>query len=165
MIKTLKVGGLFVAFLLSTGFVACADEWSVYRSEEYGFSVLLPKGASKEEKEWKNGWVRLYCKYEGIEFYGLAKRGTEATADEIEEIGVEVSGILEDDWKKIDEGKNSNGWKWYRLYKAEGRGAVVYAGLGAGPKGSYLLFLKTTTQDVKENESEYKKWHESLKVF
>jgi hypothetical protein len=138
--------------------------WEVYRAEKYGFEMLVPKGTHLEEHEWKDGFGGLYAKNGAIELYGMAQIKSDATAEEIEAYGVEVSGISEDHWEKIDEGKG-NGWSSYRTYKAQNGNNVVYAGLGAGPKGSYLLMLKTTADDVAKHEADYKKWYASLKLF
>lgn len=155
---------LSIALIIFLTTISFADSWLKYRSKEYGFEMLIPSRAKFIEKEWANGWGGLYSKYEGIEFYGLVKT-TEETADDIEQYGVQLTKIAEEHWTKIDEGKNSNGWKWFKLYKAQQGNKVIYAGLGTGPKGSYLLLLKTTTEDEKTNVKDYNKWYHSLKVF
>ena len=145
--------------------IASQAGWEVYRAEKYGFEMLAPTGTKFEEREWKEGFGGLYAKKGTIELYGLAQLGGDATAEEIEDYGVEVSGIPEEHWKKIDEGKDDRGWKYYRTYQARQGNTVLYAGLGAGPKGKYLLILKTTVEDVENHEGEYKKWYESIKLY
>jgi len=156
---------LYAILFLSVAASVHADDWETYRSDEYGFSMQVPKGTQFTEKEWEHGWAGLHASYEGVDIYVITRQGTEASAEEIEKVGTRVSGIPENAWKKVDEGKNMNGWKWHRTYKAQKQDAVVLAGMGTGPKGSYLLFLKTTADDLEENETAYKKWYSSLKVF
>jgi hypothetical protein len=62
----------------------------------------------------------------------------------------------------IDSGKDSKGWKWYRTVKAEHAGTVVFGGYGVGPKGNYLMLLKTTSEDFEKHHDDYKKWYESI---
>ena len=152
--------------LLSWGnSIASQSEWEVYRSEKYGFEMLSPKGAKFEEREFKGGLGGLYAKHGVVELFGLAHKGGAATIEEIEEIGEEITGIHGEFWKKIDEGENENGWKIYRAYQAKQGNIVLYAGLGTGPKGSYMLLLKTTADDVAKYEASYQKWYNSLKLF
>src|SRR3954466_11116940 len=139
--------------------------WETYRAQKYGFEMLTPKGTQFEEREWKEGFGGLYAKNGDIELYGLAQLKSGATAEEIEAYGAEVSGISEENWEKIDEGKSDRGWTYYRTYEAKHGNTVVFAGLGSGPKGSYILMLKTTADDVAKHEAEYKKWYASLKLF
>jgi hypothetical protein len=156
---------LSIFFLSWSNSIAGQSDWETYRSEKYGFQMLSPKGTKFEEREFKGGLGGLYAKYGVVELFGLAQLGEEATLDEIEEIGEEITGIPGEFWKKIDEGTNENGWKVYRAYQAKQGNIVLYAGLGTGPKGSYLLLLKTTADDVAKYEASYKKWYDSLKVF
>ena len=51
------------------------------------------------------------------------------------------------------------------MYRAKDGNSVVYSGVGAGPKGSYILIMKTTSEDAAAHDNEYEKWFESLKVF
>jgi len=141
-----------------------ADDWSEYRSDEYGFSMKIPAGATFEEKEAADGWGFLHAESEGVEFFALAKLGTQATAEEIEKVGVKISGIDGKHWKVIDKGESRNGWKWWRTVEASDGHTLVFAGYGTGPKGSYLCFLKTTEEDYKAHQAHYKQWYESVKL-
>ncbi len=84
---------------------------------------------------------------------------------EIHKFGIKVCGIPAKKWTKVDEGENKGGWKWFQTFKARKGNALVYAGLGVGPRGSYLLFLKTTPEDFKENKAAYLEWYRSIRLF
>lgn len=151
--------------LFSTTQAEDENGWSVYRSEDYGFEMLVPTEMELKEKEWTGGWAGFEGEYQGMRLYAIAKQ-EEATAEEIEKFGVEVSKIGEDHWSLIDEGEeDENGWDWYRAYKASHDGKVAYAGLGVGPRGSYLLMITTSELDDLVYSSDYGKWYQSLKVF
>ncbi len=140
-------------------------EWKIYKSSDYGFAMLVPEGTKMAGKDFGQGWGGLYCTVEGVELYGLAKLGTQATPEEIEKFAIEVSKIPADNWKLTDSGSGSSGWKWYRTYQATGGDNMVVAVLGTGPRGSYLLFLKTTVSDYNANKSDYMTWYNSLTLF
>jgi hypothetical protein len=65
----------------------------------------------------------------------------------------------------VDGGGKSNGWKWYKAVEARSGNEVVYGGYGVGPKGSYLLLLKTSASDSTSNKKDYDNWYESISVF
>lgn len=158
-------------FLMISACIHCcsgADDdegWETYRANEYGFEMLMPKGAKVKEREAAGGWGGLYVSFEGVEFYGFAKLGSEEKAEDIEQAAVKETGIPDAAWKKVDEGKNEGGWKWYRVYEARKKGKVIYGASGVGPSGSYLLFLRTTKKDFDENKKDYVKWYESVRLF
>ena len=142
-----------------------AEDWSKYESDEYGFSMLVPEGTKFVEKEAADGWGFLYAESEGVEFYALAKLGTQATAEEIEKVGIKVSGIPEKYWKVIDKGEKKGAWKWWQTVEASDGHNLVFAGYGTGPKGSYLCFVKTTETDYNENKADYRKWYDSVTLY
>ena len=144
--------------------VAFAAEWEVYRSDEYGFSMMLPAGTRLVEREKSDGWGFLYAQHDGIEFYALARLGPPATAADIEKVGVRVSKIADRHWKAIDKGEHHNGWTWWRTAEASDGHIIVFAGYGTGPRGSYLCFVKTTEEDYAKNKAEYRGWYESVKL-
>jgi hypothetical protein len=153
-------------FLTLVGSTAIAgDEWESYSSDEYGFSMLIPEGTKPVEKEAGGGWGGLYAKADGVELYGLAKLAVQASPEEIEKFAVKETGIPDDKWTKVDEGKGENGFKWYRVYKAKHAGKIVFGAAGTGPKGSYLIFLRTTESDFNAHKADYESWYESVKVF
>lgn len=165
-----KLAGLLVAAaLLLAGPAAIAEDeedgWTTYRSKEYGFEMLTPKKAKFVEKEWTGGWAGFEGTYQGVKLYALGKK-EEATVEEIEKFGVKVTKIGEDHWTLIDEGEeDENGWTWFRAYRATHEGKVAYAGIGVGPKGSYLLVLETSTLDDEVYGDYYSDWYQTLKVF
>ena len=80
-------------------------------------------------------------------------------------VAVQMTGVPGPAWKKIDEGSNVAGWRWWRTYEVTGNGKVLLAVLGNGPKGSYVLFLGTTAADMAANRAQYREWYNKLTVF
>src|SRR5690349_6346641 len=95
--------------LFALAFSACAlfaqEGWTRYKSPDYGFSMLIPKGARVEEREWGGGWAGVRCTYDGVIFTGIGKLGRESERDIIR-FGIEATGIAEKYWTQIDQGKN-----------------------------------------------------------
>ena len=153
---------LFAGVLCST---VLAIDWTTYRSNEYGFEMLVPSGTKFAERDFGSGWGALVADADGVKIYAVGKLGEQATAEEIESFGVKVTAIPASAWKAVDSGRNSNGWSWYKGVEAWNGDEVVYGGYGVGPRGSYLLLVKTTGADYSAHESEYRQWFDSLTVF
>ena len=139
--------------------------WGVYRADDYGFSMLMPIGTSYEEREYGGGWAELRAEYDGVKFYALVKLGENATAEEIERLGVDLTGIPDRYWSTIDKGRDENGWVWYRTVEASSQGRLVVGGYGIGRRGSYLLILETTERDYRDYKSDYKDWYNSIHLY
>ena len=143
---------------------AADDGWVKYEAKDYGFSMLVPEGTKFAEKEWGDGWGELHAESDGVHLYGLAKKGAPATPEEIEKVGVKLTGIPSSAWTQLKEGKNAGGWIWYRTVVASKGGKLIIGDYGAGKKASYLLILETTESDYKENKADYVKWYESIQI-
>lgn len=141
-----------------------AGEWVTYKSADYGFEMLVPKGTKVKEQEKEGGWGKLVAKHGADMVVAYAKLGKESSAEDIEAFGLKVVKIPEDKWELLDEGKNNKGWKWYKTYVAKKGKKVYFVGYGSGPKGSYLMFLRTTAKELKANEKDYQNWYESIKL-
>jgi hypothetical protein len=140
------------------------DGWVRYEAEDYGFSMLMPEGTRFVEKEFGDGWAELWAESEGVKFYALTKRGEQATPEEIERVGVKLTGIPADYWEQINEGENEAGWIWYRTVEASRNGVLVLGDYGTGRTGSYLLILQTTESDYAAYESDYETWYKSIRL-
>ncbi len=162
-----------VLFVLAMGIIllwlsipaSAGEGWVKYKSDDYGFSMLVPEGTKFQEKEYEGGWGALYANYQGIQVLALGKMGAPEKPEAIEKYGVKITGVPGEYWKVIDKGKDSNGWKWYYTVKASDGKKVAYGGYGVGPKGSYLLVLITSKTDFEENYNDYLKWYKSIRLF
>jgi hypothetical protein len=52
-----------------------------------------------------------------------------------------------DKWKTLDKGSDRNGWKWYETVEINDGETIVFGGYGIGPKGSYMMLMKTSVAD------------------
>ena len=70
-------------------------------------------------------------------------------------------------WRKVDQGRNAAGWKWWHTYEArnDAAGRVLYTVLGTGRRGSYILFLDTSQADFTRHRALYKQWYDSLTLY
>lgn len=164
MSKVASIGLLLVGVAGSVCTQA-SERWVRYNAKAYGFSMLVPAGTRFVEKQYLGGWGELLARYEGVTIYGLAKKGAKATPEEIEKIGVKLTGIPSDSWTEIGRGENQAGWLWYRTVKASLGGTLVIGDYGVGRKSSYLLIIVTTASDYAEYESEYQKWYQSIQLW
>jgi len=97
--------------------------------------------------------------------HGLAKLGVQAHPQAIEDAGVRFTRIPRQRWRLINQGRHTGGRHWYKTaYASNGRDAVL-AYYGTGPRGSYLLLLKTTVADYQQNKPAYHHWYHSVRVW
>jgi hypothetical protein len=155
---------LIGATLLLLAAAAGADGWAIYEAKAYGFSMLVPQGVAVREREWSGGWAGVSIQHEGVGLHGLAKLDTRASDEEIEKFAVRTIGIPASAWTQVDQGKNQRGWTRYYTFRATQGSKLVFGGYGAGPKGSYLLYLETTAADFNAYRADYDKWYESIKL-
>jgi hypothetical protein len=143
---------------------AAQEGWQPYKAGAYGFSMPVPQGTKLTEKEFDGGWGGLHANYEGVELFAVARLGEYASAEDIEKFALRLTETTSDTWTEVDKGRNARGWYWYRVVTATKGDTVVFGGYGIGHAGSYLLLLKTTKQDFKEHEADYKKWYEGVRL-
>ena len=124
----------------------------------------MPEGTLFVEKEFGGGWAELWAEYEGVKFYALVKLGEQATPEEIERVGVKLTGIPASYWEQINEGWDEAGWNWYRTVEASRDGVLIFGDYGTGRMGSYLLILQTTERDYHEYEADYETWYKSIRL-
>lgn len=132
--------------------------WELFRAKDYGFTMLVPEGCALKTRE-DGAWGALEGSHAGVTVYGLAKRGERAAAEEIEELGVELTGIGSDHWKHVDKGKNRRGWDWYETVVARDGDRACVGIYGVGKKGSFLLLLRTTASDYEAHQEAYDYWY------
>ena len=161
---------LLVAFVAAS---AAAQGWEVFKSDRFGFAMLVAPGMKWTARDFGSGWGGITAEKGVFEFRAICKKGEHSDATKMEQTAVEVTGIPANAWTKIDEGVGrrdglgANGWRFWRTYLAKNSRThrMVYAVLGHGPHGSYLLLLETTEADYVAHESLYKQWYRSLTVF
>lgn len=161
---------VLVMFVAAT---AAAQGWKVFRSDRFGFAMLVAPGMEWTARDFGHGWGGIAAEKGVFEFRAICKLREHADATKMEQAAVEVTGIPATAWTKIDEGVGrrdglgANGWSFWRTYLAKNSRThrMVYAVLGHGPRGSYLLLLGTTEADYRVNERLYQQWYRSLTVF
>lgn len=157
-------GLVFLAMVIGVG-VFAEEEWETYNSDAYGFEMKLPPGTKLREGERLGGWAYLKAQYGIVEIMAYVKLGSPESADKIEAYAYKLLSIPAKNWSLVDKGKNSKGWKWYKVYIAKKFSRVHLLGFGIGPKGSYLVHLKTTAKNFKKYEDTYVEWYETVKLF
>ena len=146
---------------------AMAQNWSVFKSDRFGFAMLVAPGTRWEARDFGNGWGGMHARTGVVEFVGIVRMGHHDSAAEMEQAAVRLTKIPAAAWRLEDQGSGRNGWKWWRTYQApiEGSGRIIFAVLGTGPRGSYVLFLETTREDFTANRPLYQQWYKSLKLY
>ncbi len=145
------LGALVLGALMAQG------GWTTYSSAKHGFSMLIPQGTRMADKEYGDGWAGANGNHDGVEFHGVAKLGIAAEAD-IVRFGVQYTGIGEDHWDMVDQGRD------FKVYKARQGDKAVLAAVVVGTKAGFLLFLRTTDADLNEHKTDYEKWYKSVKI-
>lgn len=99
-----------------------------------------------------------------MQVWGTAHLGKKHEPAAFQLFGIIVSGIPAKFWKKVDQGKNRNGFEWFHTYKASDGKHVVLGLYGVGKKGSYLLLLKTTQKSFRRDRAKYLRWYKGIRA-
>ncbi len=127
--------------------------------------MMVPAGTRLVDREPWEGWGQLWAQMGVATLHGLAKLGVQAHPQAIEDAGVRFTRIPRQRWRLINQGRHTGGRHWYKTaYASNGRDAVL-AYYGTGPRGSYLLLLKTTVADYQQNKPAYHHWYHSVRVW
>lgn len=111
-----RFGVTLAALLFSAA--ALASDWKYYETKQYGFSMLVPTGASLRTQEWGGGWGGMTGSHNGVRFYGQAKLGAKESNADIEKYAVNLIGVAAGAWVKVDEVQNTRGWERAQVFKA-----------------------------------------------
>lgn len=155
------------AALLMTATALAADGWQVFKSDRFGFAMLVAPGTAWVAKDFGDGWGGMRAQKGVLAFLGIVNLGRFATPAELERSAISVTKVPGPGWRKTDEGRNANGWKWWRTYRASlaGQDRVLFAVLGTGKRGSYMLLLETSEADFAAHQALYEQWYRSLTLY
>lgn len=152
--------------LLSAG-TAAADGWQVFKSDRFGFAMLVAPGTAWVAQDFGDGWGGMRAQKGVLAFVGIVRLDRFASPAELERSAITVTKVPAGAWRKTDEGRNANGWKWWRTYRASltAKERVIFAVLGTGKRGSYMLLLETSESDFAAHEALYEQWYRSLTLY
>lgn len=152
---------------LAVASAAAAAEWSVFKSDRFGFAMLLAPGMRWEARDFGSGWGGIAARKNEVLFLAIVKLGYAARPRELGDAAIELTKVPSAGWRKVDEGKNQAGWNWWQTYEARNRdtGRVLFAVLGTGRRGSYVLCIETSEADFKAQNAAYQKWYRSLTLY
>ncbi|MFT7580735.1 MAG: hypothetical protein ACI9MR_002408 [Myxococcota bacterium] len=139
--------------------------WQEFKSDQYGFKMRLPEGATMDAKTFESGWEGLFARAGDDEFYAVTKPGAKLTRQQIEVLGRTVIGIPATNWRTTGSAENELGFKWYRTVRAREGDQMVYARYGDGPKGPYVMVLKTSEERSRLYWFAYLAWGRSIQVY
>jgi hypothetical protein len=141
-----------------------APTWKLFDAPKFGFKMEVPK-KTKLTATAVGKWGGFYAKIWPAHLWGLAKLDAKHTPAEIAAFGLKVTKTKAKHWTLVTEGKDKQGFEWFQVHKIQWRNHVAIAISGVGPKGSYLLVLKTLKTNYLRFEKHYKRWHESILVY
>jgi hypothetical protein len=146
---------------------AAAEDWSVFKSDRFGFAMNVAPGTAWEAQDYGKGWGGIRAKKGVIDFVGIVKLGYQAAPKELGDSAILLTKVPAEDWHKVDEGKNNAGWNWWQTYEARNHVTkrVLFTVLGTGKRGSYILFLETTHADFAAHKAVYDQWYRSLYLY
>jgi hypothetical protein len=158
---------LVLGFSLAAATLPAAGDWQVFKSDRFGFAMLVAPGTQWEVQDSGNGWGGLRARKDLLEIRAIANMGDFSDASVIEGAAVRLTKVPAEFWRLEDQGQNANGWRWWRTYKVhkQDTGRVLYAILGHGPRGSYLFGLETSESEFEAHKSLYLEWYHSLSVY
>jgi hypothetical protein len=158
-----------VFFILSLALAspAAAQGWSVFKSDRFGFAMLVAPGTRWEARDFGQGWGGVRAQKGVLEFVAIVKLGYAAPPKELGDAAILLTKVPAAGWRKVDQGKGASGWSWWQTYEArnDAAGRVLFTVLGTGPRGSYILFLGTSQADFTRNRALYNQWYRSLTLY
>ena len=165
-----KILPILVLFSFAT--VAQADTatkdskaaWTNYDAPKFGFKMSVP-AKTKMKAKAIGKWGGFHARIWPAQLWGLAKLDKKHTPGEIAAFGLIVTKTKAKHWKEIAEGKDKQGFEWFKIYKAEAGNHVAIAVTGVGPKGSYILVLKTLKTNYLRFQAAYDRWAASVTVY
>lgn len=161
----ITMGAAILAAMVGLTQASAAERWAQYNAPDYGFSMLVPVGTKLIERQQVGGWGELWADHDGVKVFAEIKLGDPASRDEIEKVGVRITGIPGKYWTTIGSGRHVDGFTWYRTVKAVRNGKLYIGDYGTGKMGSYLLVLQTTPHDFAEYNADYRKWYQSIRLY
>jgi hypothetical protein len=158
---------LLVVSILGVASIAWAAGWSVFKSDRFGFAMLLAPGMTWEARDFGSGWGGIAARKNEVAFLAIVKLGYAAPPRELGDAAIALTRVPAAGWRKVDEGKGQAGWKWWQTYEARNSatGRVLFTVLGTGPRGSYILCIETSEADFKASNALYQKWYRSLTLY
>jgi hypothetical protein len=119
------------------------------------------KMAGKEAGEWSG----LFGILGAVKIYGLARLDAFPNEAAMGAFAAGQVAIPFDKWQLVNDMRDKRGWTWAKTYRAELAGRVVFAIIGHGPRGAYVIYLATTPASLKQRKLAYLKWYANVKVF
>jgi len=160
--RTLSSTIAVALLLLAT--TAHAEKWKELSNDKFGFRMLIPPKMKMVGKD-AGDWGGMFGVLGPVKIYGLARLGAHPDENAMKAFAAGHVAIPFDKWRLLNETKNKRGWTWAKTYRAEVAGRVVFAILGHGPKGAYLIYLATTPASLKLFKLAYLKWYVNVRVF
>jgi hypothetical protein len=159
--KRLLLTVVALLFLTSTAHA----QWSVFKSDRFGVSMLIAPGTRWEARDLGDGWGRVVAKKGVVTFVIVAKLGYQAKPAELERYAVKATEIPFNYWTLVDKGRNASGWIGWRTYETRLGNRLIFAVIGIGQRGSYVVFLETTAGDFARNKPLYNQWYKTLSLY
>lgn len=158
-----------VAIPLCLGFAAgaAAQGWSIFKSDRFGFAMLVAPGTRWEARDFGSGWGGIHTRRGVLEFVAIVKLGYQAAPKDLGDSAIALTGVPAKGWRKTDQGESRSGWNWWQTYEArnDATGRILFTVLGTGRRGSYILFLGTSQADFVAHRALYGQWYRSLSLY
>ncbi len=156
-------GMIFLSSMSSFAFLDV--DWVFWKSDDYGFQLKLHRGTLFMETDFGEEWEGKTGVFNTIRYLIATKLGLQQTEIHIQESLAKIIDIPAEQWSKLKEGKNNSGWEWYKVFRASKDDTLYLGGYGCGPKGNYIILMKTNNTDFETNEAEYLEWFNSIRLF
>jgi hypothetical protein len=152
---------------LAAASIAGAADWSIFKSDRFGFAMLLAPGMRWEARDFGSGWGGIAARKNEVLFLAIVKLGYDARPRELGDAAIKLTRVPAAGWRMVDAGKNQAGWKWWQTYEArnDAAGRVLFTVIGTGRRGSYILCIETSASDFKAQNAAYQKWYRSLTLY
>ncbi|HET9314012.1 MAG TPA: hypothetical protein VFQ51_00420, partial [Vicinamibacteria bacterium] len=96
-----RTGALVAALVLFAGSLR-ADGWQVFKSDRFGFAMLVAPGTAWEAQDWGGGWGGMRAQKGVLEFLGIVKVGSFASPADLERDAIALTKVPGPAWQKTD---------------------------------------------------------------
>jgi hypothetical protein len=140
---------------------SAADGWDTFHNEEFGFSMPVPDGMTLKGLRLGK-WGGLHGRVDGAEVWAIGRLGEQVPRETIEAFGVGITKVPGKYWLVVDSKEKTGGWTWFRVAVATNGKDVLWAKYGTGPKGSYLVVVKSTLAFSRTHATEMRNFAEGI---
>lgn len=130
-------------------------------TKKYKFDMAIPEGFAFKLTENENyAVIEGYNTDTDTKIRAYAFTGKDFTRASIVDFAVNETGIKSNQWEKVNDGTDENGFAWWDIYEAEVGDKILYGVIAKNAYNDmrYLFFALAAPASFEENQEQYVEW-------